>query len=135
MFFARIVVSVLAFGIANQLGFLMLAWLFPGIDGAAFVASLLALPIGLAGAVFAWKLPMWRSATLPATTIASMVRGASMVGGIGFCAGFFGPMILAPDANQGPLVGIFITGPLGAVVGAIGGFVRSRIRQSSAPAR
>jgi hypothetical protein len=33
--------------------------------------------------------------------------------------GFLGPMILAPEANQGPLLGIFITGPLGLVVGAI----------------
>ncbi len=34
-------------------------------------------------------------------------------------------MIWAPDANQGPLLGIFITGPLGTVAGAIGGLVAS----------
>jgi hypothetical protein len=39
-------------------------------------------------------------------------------------------MLFAPDANQGPLLGIFITGPLGAVLGAIGGFVYG-IRQRS----
>ena len=55
--------------------------------------------------------------------IASAFRGALIVGGIGFCAGFFGPMVFAPDANQGPLLGIFITGPLGALLSAIGGFV------------
>ena len=55
--------------------------------------------------------------------IASAFRGALIVGGIGFCAGFFGPMVFAPDANQGPLLGIFITGPLVALVGAIGGVV------------
>jgi len=48
------------------------------------------------------------------------------VGGIGFCAGFFGPMVFAPDANQGPLLGIFITGPLGVLLGAIGGFVYAK---------
>jgi hypothetical protein len=37
--------------------------------------------------------------------------------------GFLGPMILAPEANQGPLLGIFITGPLGLVVGAIAGAI------------
>ena len=37
---------------------------------------------------------------------------------IGFVGGFFGPMILAPEANQGPLLGIFITGPLGFLTGA-----------------
>ena len=39
------------------------------------------------------------------------------------CQVFFGPMILAPEANQGPLLGIFITGPLSMVVGAVGGLV------------
>lgn len=62
--------------------------------------------------------------------IASAFRGALIVGGIGFCAGFFGPMVFAPDANQGPLLGIFITGPLGALVGAIGGLVHG-VRQRS----
>lgn len=37
----------------------------------------------------------------------------------GFAAGFFGPMIFAPDANQGPLVGILISGPAGLVLGAV----------------
>lgn len=27
--------------------------------------------------------------------------------------GFVGPLIFTPDANQGPLLGIFITGPIG----------------------
>ena len=58
--------------------------------------------------------------------IASAFRGALIVGGIGFCAGFFGPMVFAPDANQGPLLGIFITGPLGALLGAIGGIVYAK---------
>ncbi len=38
---------------------------------------------------------------------------AVSVGLVGFALGFFGPMLLAPDANQGPMLGIFITGPLG----------------------
>lgn len=49
------------------------------------------------------------------------VLGAVILGGLGFFGGFFGPMIFAPDANQGPLLGIFITGPLGFVLGGIGG--------------
>ncbi len=47
--------------------------------------------------------------------------GAILVGGISFSAGFFGPMLLAPSANQEPLPGIFITGPIGVILGAIGG--------------
>jgi hypothetical protein len=47
--------------------------------------------------------------------------GALVVGGISFAAGFFGPMIFSPQSNQGPMLGIFITGPAGFVVGLIGG--------------
>ena len=65
-----------------------------------------------------------------ARIVGSMFKGALIVGGIGFCAGFFGPMVFAPDANQGPLLGIFITGPLGALVGAIGGVVHGVRRRS-----
>jgi hypothetical protein len=49
---------------------------------------------------------------------------ALLVGGIGFAAGFFGPMILAPGANQGPMLGIFITGPVGFLLGLGFGIVR-----------
>ena len=41
-----------------------------------------------------------------------------MFGCIGFVLGFIGPMILAPSANQGPLLG-FILGPLGCFIGLI----------------
>ena len=53
------------------------------------------------------------------------LRWALVVGGIGFALGFFGPMIFMPDANQGPLFGIFISGPLGFLVGFVVGFVRA----------
>ena len=53
---------------------------------------------------------------------------ALFVGAIAFAAGFFGPIVLAPDANQGPLLGIFITGPLGLLVGLVWGVARSARR-------
>jgi hypothetical protein len=49
---------------------------------------------------------------------------------IGFLGGFFGPIIFTLHSNQGPLLGLFITGPLGFVVGAAGGFVYWIIRGS-----
>lgn len=49
--------------------------------------------------------------------------GGVILGGIGFAAGFFGPILFMPEANQGPLLGIFITGPLGFVLGIICGAV------------
>jgi hypothetical protein len=48
---------------------------------------------------------------------------ALAMGAVGFAAGFFGPMFLSPDANQGPLLGIFITGPGGALAGLLLGFI------------
>lgn len=56
------------------------------------------------------------------------VTGGLILGGIGFAAGFFGPIILMPDANQGPLIGILITGPLGLVLGAVLGWLYGRFR-------
>ena len=38
---------------------------------------------------------------------------------ISFLAGFFGPMFLMPESNLGPLLGLFITGPLGFLVGLL----------------
>lgn len=52
-----------------------------------------------------------------------MLIGAALAGGVGFMLGFFGPMIIAPGANQGPLLGIFITGPLGFALGFPLGFI------------
>ncbi len=43
----------------------------------------------------------------------------SILGVAGFLAGFLGPIFFVPEANQGPLVGIFITGPGGALLGLL----------------
>jgi hypothetical protein len=48
-----------------------------------------------------------------------IVRWTIVLGIAGFLSGFMGPMILAPDANQGPLLGILITGPTGALLGSV----------------
>jgi hypothetical protein len=63
----------------------------------------------------------WSGTASPHPLVRGAVLGAGWCGVIGFVGGFFGPMLLAPDANQGPLLGIFITGPGGVVVGALCG--------------
>jgi hypothetical protein len=45
------------------------------------------------------------------------------LGAVGFACGFFGPIALVPEANQGPLLGIFITGPGGVLLGLVAGIV------------
>ena len=53
------------------------------------------------------------------------------VGGIAFLGGFVGPMILAPGANQGPLLGIIYTGPLGTIGGFVWGLLRAWRRSAA----
>ncbi len=57
------------------------------------------------------------------------------VGLVGFALGFFGPMILTPEANQGPMLGIFITGPGAFVAGIAWGAVRAARRREAETAR
>ena len=61
-------------------------------------------------------------------TFGRVLLPAFVLGGIGFIAGFFGPILLTPEANQGPLLGIFITGPLGFVFGLGWGVFRETQR-------
>ena len=64
-----------------------------------------------------------RLALAPAWALA----GAAMMGVTGFLIGFFGPMQFQQWANQGPMVGIFVTGPLGILAGGlIGGALKIR---------
>lgn len=58
-----------------------------------------------------------------------------VVGALTFALGFLGPIALAPDANQGPLLGIFITGPLGLVLGLLLGAWRERRRSTRSALR
>jgi len=64
-----------------------------------------------------------------------VMLGGFAVGAIGFAIGFFGPLVWSPGANQGPLLGIFITGPAGFVIGAAIGwlYARARIRPTQTP--
>ena len=65
--------------------------------------------------------------------LTSMLAGAVLIGAAGFVAGFFGPLIWAPEANQGPLLGIFITGPIGFAAGGLGGLAYWFLRRSDGP--
>ena len=55
------------------------------------------------------------------------------VGLVCFLLGFVGPIIVTPDANQGPLLGIFITGPLGTLAGFAIGVIRELMGRHTGP--
>ncbi len=59
-----------------------------------------------------------------------VLRWTVVLGVTGFLSGFIGPMILAPDANQGPLLGILITGPTCALLGSVLGVVSALAKLS-----
>ncbi len=48
-----------------------------------------------------------------------VVAFALGIGLVGFLAGYIGPILFPSLANQGQLLGIFITGPVGVVLGVI----------------
>jgi hypothetical protein len=89
-----------------------------------WIANFVSLACAIGVGWYVWR----KLATSPHGAISSILLGAVLLGGIGFTAGFFGPIIFMPEANQGPLLGIFITGPLGFVVGGISGFVYWAVR-------
>jgi hypothetical protein len=63
---------------------------------------------------------VWKKRTIKKVgLIGSIFIGGLVVGSIGFVVGFIGPIVFNPTANQGPLLGIFITGPLCFIIGAI----------------
>ena len=63
--------------------------------------------------------------------LSTMLRYAVILGVIGFVGGYVGPVIVTPEANQGPLLGIFITGPLGFILGGIIGLIVAFVRERS----
>ncbi len=78
---------------------------------------------GLLGAL--WARPAQQGGTVARWAVGT----AAVVGGIAFLAGFAGPMIVRPDLPQGPLLGIFFTGPLGAIAGLVIGLVIGLVLQ------
>src|SRR5262245_35163132 len=96
------------------------------IVAAVFVSIMPLLPL----AALVWGLRhgpfrnrWWRGET--------MLGFAAVVGGACFLLGFVGPLIVTPDANQGPLLGIFITGPAGTLLGLAWGALRAAKRRQA----
>ena len=91
---------------------------------------LLALVGSLAAAIWAARY-VWRRTEHGGENggLALTFGGAIIVGAVAFVGGFFGPMIWAPDANHGPLLGILYTGPLGFLLGGVGGFLYALVRR------
>lgn len=83
----------------------------------AYIRSFISFAIAIGMAKLIWNLS--EKVKSPVATYGIM--GAMVVGSIGFIGGFVGPIILRSDSPQGPLLGIFFTGPIGFGIGLVGG--------------
>lgn len=84
-----------------------------------WVASIVALGCALACGWYVWRaIGLGGRGVVPTAFLWATVMGA-----VAFLGGFLGPMLFAPSANQGPMLGIFITGPLGFVAGGVAGAI------------
>lgn len=92
-----------------------------------WLRNMVTLIVACGAGWFTWN----KSAPTPDKLMTCVFFGAGMVGAIGFVLGFFGPIVFAPGANQGPLLGIFITGPLGFLLGGIGGGIYWLLRKQT----
>jgi len=98
-------------------------WTFGALLHSFGAPHLVSLITSLAAAIAAARYVWLRSASASGGFVRSTMMSALVTGAVGFTAGFFGPMIFVPGANQGPLLGIFITGPLGLMLGGAGGAI------------
>ncbi len=123
--------SLLRFGLPSFLGMgapMMTLALVPSISGAYLGAYARGGKAALAPP------PMLRSDREPAppwqlsALIWACVWGATL-GALGFAAGFVCPLVLDRGGNLGPLLGILMTGPLGAVGGFLLGALLALLRR------
>jgi hypothetical protein len=103
-------------------------WIGGAILMAVRVPFWLSQVVSLVAAAMVGRYVWMRTASVQAGLISSIGLGAVILGAVGFIGGFFGPIIFMPAANQGPLLGIFITGPLGFILGAVAGAIHWVVR-------
>jgi hypothetical protein len=84
------------------------------------ISRFIPLAVGVAGAVAGWAVGVFRQGPpgRRRTVAWWCVTMTSIVGVVGFLIGFVGPILFSPNSPQGPLLGVLITGPFGAVAGA-----------------
>ncbi len=83
------------------------------------------------GALLLLLSALWPSMGLRGGPVMSGLRWGGVVGGIGFLGGFLGPLLLYPEVNLGPILGILVTGPLGWSVGVIAGLFLGALRDGT----
>lgn len=101
--------------------FFFLLWITMLLE--SILATHIRLTISLVIAIITSYL-IWKGSSSK-SFISYILKIGLIVGSIGFSLGFFVPIIMGAF----PLLGIFITGPLGFMTGLIGGAIRWRFKK------
>ncbi len=124
------IIQILAMLVVIPATYLFVFWVplsLVSFGGVRWIPMAIALACALVVAWYAWKL----IDRAPEELMSHIGAGAIAFGVTGFIGGFLGPLIFSPESNQGPLLGIFITGPLGVVLGAIAGAIYWKVKEPS----
>ena len=122
--FTRVLLSLVVFISSYFFIFWVPFSIIPGAHTIVAIPFIVSFIIALVITIKTWKKTAVMSNSLPSY----LFKGGVILGSIGFILGFFGPMILTPSANQGPMLGLFITGPISFVVGVLGGGIYWRVK-------
>ncbi len=120
----RIILTFLSFVASYYFIFWVPFSLIPGAQTIPTIPIIVSLLIAIIIAIYIWK----KTGKISNGLSHYILIGGIVFGSIGFIAGFFGPIIFNPSANLGPLLGIFITGPIGFLIGLIAGGIYWNIK-------
>ena len=115
----RIILSLFVFVASLLFCSLIISVLLPQFGENRLMTISISLFIAIAITVLVWKKMSFSSDRLEI----HMLVWAIVMGAIGFIAGFLGPLLFHWGGNQGPLLGILYTGPLGFIIGLISGAI------------
>jgi hypothetical protein len=112
-------VRVLTGIVALPFTYLALTTLLGQVLGGVSLFGLIILLAASSASIIFWSLALRGHIENSRARAGRSLAGGVIVGGIALIAGFFGPVLFGGDNPQGPLVGIFLTGPLGFTVGSV----------------
>ncbi len=114
--FIRFLVTILVFFAA----YIYLYWMsFSSVSESDLIVNALSIISAIGICSFVWI----RLKAQNKGPLSYIILGAALIGAVSFLGGFFGPMIFTPNANLGPLLGLFTTGPIGFLFGGVAGLV------------
>lgn len=125
------VMAVVAGSLATAEGLaLLLAQLF--VDSSLMGLSLLTAAV--ATATLCWWYVFLGHRALSRRRMACAALGGVALGGLAFLGGFHGGGLFMPESNLAPLIGVFITGPLGFALGVAAVWIWGLARVRPSPA-